>query len=128
MEAIMKKFINKFMAMAIATVMSVMAFTIPSQAKTLNGFEGNWNTKYDGGSCEMTIWNDETMTFVFSDEPNVGYIYNYVIDEKGLLIAYTDEHEYITSIGMYNSNILMDSDGNTWVRSLYQAAKMIKEI
>ncbi len=116
----MKKIINKVMAMAIVTVMSVMAFTIPAQAKSSNNaFVGTWKTTYDGGSCELTIWDDNQLTAVYSDDPSVGYIYNYVIDEKGLLISYTDEHEYITSMGVYNSNIILDSDGNTWVRSIY---------
>ncbi len=112
----MKKVINKIMAMAIVTVMSVMAFTIPAEAKTQNAFVGSWRTSYGGVTCDMVIWDDDEVTVVYSNQPRLGYIYNYVIDEKGLFIAYTDEHETVAEIGMSNYNQLLDTDGNIWQR------------
>ena len=97
---------NKLTALVIAVLLIAAMFSITG-----------WNTKVESLDATVEIFDDGTMYVVYSDEPNVGHYFTYVIADDGSLVALNQNDEIVTAFGMYNYNMLLDYDGNAWTRT-----------
>ena len=97
---------NKLTALVIAVLLIAAMFSITAHAAAPKSpYVGGW------------IFDDGTMYVVYSDEPNVGHYFTYVIADDGSLVALDQNDEIVTAFGMYNYNMLLDYDGNAWTRT-----------
>jgi len=109
---------RKLTAMVIAALVMTAMLSVTAHAATPNNpYVGGWTTTVENVTATVDVFDNGRMVVVFSDNPSVGYYYNYVIAEDGSLVSYSDEHEMITAYGMYNPNMLLDYDGNAWTRT-----------
>ncbi|MBQ2627848.1 MAG: hypothetical protein IJG17_08680 [Eubacterium sp.] len=109
---------NKLTALVIAVLLIAAMFSITAHAAAPKSpYVGGWNTKVESLDATVEIFDDGTMYVVYSDEPNVGHYFTYVIADDGSLVALNQNDEIVTAFGMYNYNMLLDYDGNAWTRT-----------
>ena len=109
---------KKLTAMVIAAlVMTAMLSITTHAAAPKNPYVGGWTTKVENITTNVDVFDDGTLCVVFADDPRTGYYYNYIIDENGVLIAYSEDHEMVAAYGMYGPNMILDYDGQAWSRT-----------